>query len=137
MKQPVCWILALIGFSSCNTGNTSEAGKNKWVPLRADSINVVTLADTLVIYESVCRGCAFEGTVQFGVSDSLGIVELLDVITTDNNSPESTGGSASKDILLKAVKPGNTTFKLYKILAPETAKDDSSRFVAYTVEVKK
>ncbi len=113
----------------------SDANTNKWVSLRSDSINMVKITDTLVIYESICRGCAYEGTVQFSISDSLEIVKQLEVITEDGNNPEEAGGSISKDILLKPMRPGITTIKLFKILAPNTAKEDSARFRTYSIHV--
>ncbi len=134
MRTGIIWIIGLLLVASCSNKD-KEASANNWISLRADSINTVKLGDTLVIYESICRGCAYEGTVQFGISDSLEMIKLLDVISSDNNSAEVAGGSISKDLLLKPVQTGTTTIKLYKILAPDTAKEDSAQFRTYTITI--
>ena len=90
----------------------------------------------MVIYESTCRGCAYEGSTNFGISDSLGIVKLDNVITTDNSSPDMAGGSISKDLILVPLKTGTTAFKLYKFWEQVATAKDSARFTTYTVEVK-
>ncbi|MBK8311990.1 MAG: hypothetical protein IPL04_14870 [Chitinophagaceae bacterium] len=65
------------------------------------------MTDTLVIYESTCRGCAFEGSTNFEISDSLGIIKLYDIITEDNNPSDMDGGSISKT-LARSTKRHNT-----------------------------
>ena len=56
---------------------------------------------------------------------------------SDNNSDDMEGGSISQDVLLKPVRTGTTTIKLYKILSPGTAKEDSAQFRTYTITIKK
>ena len=135
MRTGTTWIISLLLIASCSNKD-KEASASNWISLRADSINTVTLSDTLVIYESICRGCAYEGTVRFGISDSLEMIKLVDVIGSDNNSDDMEGGSISQDILLKPVRTGTTTIKLYKILSPDTAKEDSAKFRTYTITIK-
>jgi len=127
-------VATLFLLASCRN-KEGDTNTTNWVSLRADSINVVKITDTLVVYESICRGCAYEGAVQFGISDSLEVVKLLEVITNDNNSAEVEGGSISKDILIKPIRTGITTIRLFKILAPNTAKEDSARFRTYSIHV--
>ena len=106
------------------------------ISLSTDTINVVKLTDTLVIYESTCRSCAYEGSANFGISDSMNIIKLADIITTDNSSPDMNGGSISKDLILVPQKTGTTIFKLYKFWTQEKTAKDSARFTSYKIEVK-
>ena len=104
--------------------------------LLTDTLNVVKLSDTLVIYESTCRGCAYEGSTHFDISDSLGLVKLLNVVTIDNSSPDMAGGSISKDLILIPLKTGAATIKLYKFWEEQTTAKDSARFTSYKIEVR-
>lgn len=127
----------LVSFSACNDSDKKETKeKDTRIALRADSINTVWLSDTMVIYESICRGCAYEGSTRFNISDSMDIVKLLDVITHDESSPDMQGGIVGKELELIALKPGTTSVRLYKLLSEQTAKEDSARFTTYTIEVK-
>jgi len=101
-----------------------------------DIINVVNLTDTLVIYESTCRGCQYEGSTRFEINDSLGLIKLQDVITTNNNSGDMAGGSIGKELLLVPLKTGTTRLKLYKFWSDKTAREDSAKFKLFTIEVR-
>jgi hypothetical protein len=106
------------------------------IMLLADSVNSVTLKDTMVIYESVCRGCAFEQSTKFSIEDTAGVVEIAHIETHDNSSPDEDGGSIGKTIVIVPKKSGHTIFKMYKFWdEPITAKD-SSNFTLYNIEVK-
>ena len=124
----------MIGIISCN--NSTPDVVDKRIPLRTDTINVVKLSDTLVIYESTCRGCEYEVSTNFAISDSMNIVKLAHVITTDNNSVEMNGGSIRKDLVLVPVKTGVTNMKLYKFWAKEKTAKDSARFTSFKIEVR-
>ena len=124
----------IIGIISCNNGTPDVVDKR--IPLRTDTINVVKLSDTLVIYESTCRGCAYEASTNFSISDSMNMIRLINVITTDNNSPEMDGGSISKKLVLVPVKTGTTNIKLYKFWQMERTAKDSALFTSYKIEVK-
>lgn len=105
------------------------------IVLQSDVQNMIKMTDTMIIYESVCRGCAYEGSSSFGISDSLGIVELIHTETQDNNPPEMTGGNISKILVLVPKKTGSTNMKLYRFLmAPATAAD-SANFTTYNIQV--
>ncbi|HAO46016.1 MAG TPA: hypothetical protein DCQ97_03765 [Chitinophagaceae bacterium] len=140
MMKQVSWFTAVfIILISCNDAGNSdkkEERKNNRVSLRSDSINVVKLTDTLVIYESICRGCVYEESVRFKIADSAAVIKLLTVNTHDNSSSDMQGGNIGKELLLVPVKAGNTRMKLYKFLSPETAHEDSARSQTYTIEVK-
>lgn len=123
-------------FICCNSSNEEKAGAHSWVSLRSDTLNVVKLTDTLVIYESTCRGCAYEGSTYFSLADSTDIIRLDKVITSDNNSPDVAGGNVSKTILMFCAKPGKTNFKLYKFPASNATAADSAFFTRFTVEVR-
>lgn len=137
MKTLLSIPVLLVSFSACNDRDKKETKeKDTRIALRADSINTVWLSDTMVIYESICRGCAYEGSTHFNISDSMDIVKLLNVITRDESSPDMQGGSVDKELELIALKPGMTSVRLYKLLSEQTAKEDSTRFTTYTIEVK-
>ena len=126
--------LASMVVTSC-TNNTKDVVDYR-IALRTDTINVVKLTDTLVIFESTCRGCEFERSTNFAINDSMNIIKLADVITTDNSPADMDGGSISKDLILVPVKPGTTIMKLYKFWTVEKTVKDSARFTSYKIEVK-
>jgi hypothetical protein len=137
MKKLFLFPVAVVFLLCCTNAKKEITGTtdNKLM-LRTDTINVVRLSDTLVIYESTCRGCKFEQSTRFDISDSLGIIKLLNTVTTDNNPPDMDGGSVSKDLILAPQKTGSTSFRLYKFWGPETASKDSAMFTTYAVEVR-
>ena len=137
MKKIFLFAFIVIIFIRCNNDTKIEVLKeDKRIALRTDSINVARLTDTLVIYESTCRGCEYEGSTRFDISDSLGIIKLLDVITNDNNPVDMDGGSISKELVLVPLKIGTTSIKLYKFLSEKTTSEDSARLKTYTIEVR-
>ena len=80
MKKIFSIVFVSIAFVSCTNStkdvvdkdivvDKKDAVDNK-ISLRTDTINIVKLTDTLVIYESTCRGCAYEGSTNFGISRS-------------------------------------------------------------------
>ena len=137
MKNLILVIVSALFILSCtNNKKEKEIENDNRIALHTDTLNVVKLADTLVIYESTCRGCAFEGSTSFEISDSLGIIKLYDIITEDNNPSDMDGGRISKTLVLVPTKIGTTTFKLYKFWKQERTAEDSARFSSYSIEVK-
>lgn len=141
MKKITFIPVLFFAFASCtNSKKEKEAVKetieDNRISLRSDTVNLVKMTDTMVIYESTCRGCAYEGSTNFDISDSLGVVKLDNVITTDNSSPDMAGGSISKTLVLIPVKAGLTRIKMYKFWTQEKNAKDSARFTSYTIEVR-
>lgn len=137
MKKLIVLPATLVFLICCNNANKEKNDKeNTRIILRSDTLNVVKLTDTLVIYENACRGCAYEQSTHFDINDSLGVVKLLDVITTDNNPPDVDGGNVSKELILMPQKIGTTAFKMYKFMNQQVTATDSTRFTLYQVEVK-
>ena len=120
----------------CNNNKQKVTEKDNRIYLRTDTLNVVKLTDTLVIYESVCRGCAYEGSTYFSINDSMGNIVLQEVITKDNHSPDVAGGNISKILILTASTIGKSSFKLYKFTNGLPTEKDSAIFTRYNVEVK-
>ena len=120
------FFIALISMvvTSCNNSTKDVVADNR-ISLRTDTINIVKLTDTLVIYESACRGCAYERTTDFAIIDSMNIIKLFDIVTTDNSPADMDGGSNSKDLILVPQKTGTTIIKLYKFWDPEKTGKDS------------
>lgn len=137
MKKISVLICIALSLFSCtnNTKDKNEVADNR-IALRTDTLNVVKLTDTLVIYESTCRGCAYERSTNFAISDSLDIIKLADIVTTDNSPADMDGGSISKDLVLVPQKTGTTNMKLYKFWKQEKTAADSARFTTYKIEVK-
>ena len=129
-------LLVSAAIISCSNNPKSDKTKDtdKRISLHSDTVNVVKLTDTLVIYESVCRGCAYETSTNFAITDSMNIIKLADIITTDNNPSNMDGGSISKDLIFVAQKPGTTVIKVYTLLFKNPA--DSTNFTSYKIEVK-
>ncbi|MCC6721674.1 MAG: hypothetical protein IT243_05685 [Bacteroidia bacterium] len=90
---------------SCNTKTI-----DKRIPLKSNIENNVKLGDTLVIFASDCKGCAFSTTYSF--KDSLGIIKKTNYKSYDP-CPECDGGSYSVEIEFVALSTGKTTLKMY------------------------
>jgi len=138
MKSFLAFVVIVVFFFNCiNKKKKETEQKNTKVLLRTDTLNVVKLGDTLVINESTCRGCAYESSTAFAVKDSFDLVKLLNVETTDNNSPEMNGGSISKNLILVPVKTGKTFLKMYKFWQGVPAEmNDSLPFTPYQIEIR-
>ena len=138
MKKVLALVVVVSFFFNCiNKKNKEAEQKDTKVSLRTDTLNVVKLGDTLVIYESTCRGCAYESSTAFAIKDSFDIVKLLRVETTDNNSPDMAGGSVSKNLILVPAKSGMTTLKMYKFWkGVPSSMNDSLPFTPYQIEVR-
>ena len=119
---------------SCSNSDKKAVEKDNKIALHADTLNVVRLTDTLVIYESTCRGCAYETSTSFDISDTAGIIKMHAIITTDNSAPGTDGGNISKDIILVPQKTGSTVVKLFRFLKPDSK--DSTDVKLYSIEVK-
>jgi hypothetical protein len=131
-------LISLAFLASCNNQketDTDEVKDNK-LSLNSDTLNVVKLTDTLVIYESTCRGCAYESSTHFSLVDSLDLIKLDKIVTVDNNSSEMSGGNISKQLILVPVKTGSTILKLYKFWDQKETAKDSANVVSYKIEIK-
>jgi hypothetical protein len=125
--------LMLFGFSCNQPGK--ENNKNK-VRLRTGTLNQAKLSDTLIVHQNTCRGCAYEYSTHFDVSDSQQLVQLNKIVTTnDVQSKDSIG--VGKDLFLLPVKTGRTKIKLYKFYGSEATAEDSSHAIVYEIEIKK
>lgn len=130
-------VIALVVIACNSKEKENPTAKNdRKIALHTDTLNVVKLSDTLVIYESTCRGCAYEGSTRFSIDDSLGIVALDKVETIDNNPPDMAGGSVGKNLIIVPKKIGTTKFKLYKFYEEQHTAQDSANAISYTIEVK-
>ena len=136
MKKTILLIVIVIALVCCTNNQITITKQDTRIALQADKLNVVKRTDTMVIFESTCRSCAYEQSTNFGISDSNGIIKLHDIITADNNSDNMNGGSISKTLELVPLKTGITTFKLYKFWKHEHTAADSAKFVTYSIEVK-
>jgi len=140
MINKIFFILTVsVAVLSCSNNPKSDDKKDvadNRISLRTDTVNIVKLTDTLVIYESTCRGCAYEASTNFAISDSMNIIKLADIASADNNPPDVAGGSISKTLILVPQKPGTTIIKLYKFWSQEKTAADSARFSSYKIEVK-
>lgn len=135
MIRILFFALVSTAFVCCNN-NSREVIEDNRIALQTDTLNIVKLTDTLVIYQATCRGCAYERSTNFAISDSMDIIKLTDVITTDNSPADMDGGSISKDLVLVPQKTGITNIKLYKFWKQEKTAEDSARFTLYKIEVK-
>lgn len=138
MKKIFFYPFVLIFLLCCTNAKKEKTADTKAkVMLRTDSINIVRLTDTLVIYESTCRGCAYETSTAFAIKDSFEMVKLLTVETVDNSSPDMAGGSISKNLLLVPVKTGSTNLKMYKFWEGiPSSMSDSLPFTTYNIEIR-
>lgn len=139
MRRSIWMAIFFIGIiAGCKNykQDTNASLKNNWIMLRSDTMNLVRISDTMIIIESACRGCVYEATTSFSISDSMGMLELSHIETLDHNSPEMAGGSISKNLILVPKKNGKTVIKVYKFLRQPINKEDSSNCTNYSIEVK-
>jgi hypothetical protein len=140
MKKIIRLLLASTLLISCtNNGKNETPPEDKRISLRSDTVNVVKLTDTLVIYESTCRGCAYESSTAFAVKDSMNILKLLSVHSSDNNSPGMDGGNVGRQLIIVPTKAGSTVMKMYKFWegVPSNMSDSIPYTEAYQIEVIK
>lgn len=130
--------VVLIGIvAACsNSKKKNNPTEDNRIYLRADTLNIAKMTDTLVISENVCRGCAYEESTKFIIADSLAVVELDHIETHDNNHPDTDGGYLSKNLIIVPKKTGTTTIRLYKFWEEPFTAEDSARFTTYTIEIK-
>lgn len=138
MKKILLAVVIISILVACNNAKKEKIpGKAEGrILLRTDTLNVVKITDTMIIYESICRGCAYEGSTEFTISDSLGIVKLDHIESHDNNPPETDGGYISTNLILVPEKPGTTTIKMYKFWEKPYTAEDSAQYTSYSIEVK-
>ena len=130
-------VVSLFLFSCTNQEKKETKQMDAKIALRPDTLNVVKLSDTLVIYEGTCRGCAYENSTAFVIKDSLDLLKLLQVETSDHNSPDMAGGSVSKNLIIVPVKTGSTLLKMFKFWKEVPAViTDSLPFTAYKIEIR-
>lgn len=134
--RSLTFVSIIILLTGCQQAKKQDHIVDTRIVLRSDTINIVKVNDTLVIPESTCRGCAYENSTSFEINDSLGIIQLAKIITTDNTPDNVAGGSISKLVVLVPVKTGTTTFKLYKFWSEVKTGTDSANASTYTVTVK-
>lgn len=137
MKQFIT-IACICILAACNNkAETPEEAPSNLVIMTAAGKNTAGLNDTLVIYENVCRGCAYENSTQFDIEDSMQLVTLQKIETIDNNPADMDGGTIDKHIYLVPVKTGITKLKLYKLSTQDHTAADSLSFTVYDLEIKK
>ena len=134
MIRSILLIIAGVIALGCNSGDKTK-DKNK-IYLSKDKLNIAKLTDTLVINENTCRGCAYEYSTHFDIDDSLKIIKLDKIVTTDNNRSDVAGGTVNKDLFLVPVKLGSTKVKLYKYYNQKATAGDSSHYSVYSIEIK-
>ena len=137
MKILLAALIVMLFFLSCNSDEKKlQSIKDNKISLRTDTVNVVKLSDTLVINESTCRGCAYEQSTHFDISDSMKLIRLQGIVTTDKNSSDMSGGNVSKQLILLPINTGTTTIKLYKFWKQEETAKDSANAVSYKLEIR-
>jgi len=92
-----------------NQKKEKQVTNNDLVIMTPDELNSAKPGDTLVIYENICRGCAYEESTHFEVTDSLGLVKLAKIETIDNTPPDVDRGSIDKHIYLLPQKKERQT----------------------------
>ncbi|MFY8089665.1 MAG: hypothetical protein ACOVMI_00300 [Chitinophagaceae bacterium] len=109
--------------------NQKQLPKKDYVLLRVDTINVVKLNSSLMFAQSTCRGCANQYIPNYSIKDSLGLIQLMRINNTDENSNNEVGGSADRSLEFKAIKTGKTILYVYKsYLSKDTINDKNETF---------
>jgi hypothetical protein len=130
MKNLMIVIAAIFVLIACKNNKKEEpSGKGKAIEIQANTTNVVTLADTLLIHESDCVSCGY--TTSFEIKDDQGILKMGDKKNIYNDSiPQKPGAPNHFYLVLLPQKKGTATFKLYK------SEMDTAYVTSYTIEVK-
>lgn len=138
MKKTITIAMMVLFIASCNNKKKYKpTTEDNRTALRSDTTNVVRMTDTIVIFESTCRGCAYEQSTHFDVLDSLGIIKLQNIITTDNNPSDMDGGSISKQLILVPLKSGTTHIRVDKYWKePADTTDNKPVSTFYTIDVR-
>lgn len=139
MKWALLAAILLFSFYSCDYFSRKKyVGENlNRIVLRSDTLNSVRLSDTLMIFESVCRGCAYEQSTNFVLFDSLNLVELHHIETHDDNPDNMAGGSINKNLIIFPRQTGITRIKVYMFLQNPTSKGDSTNYIFYNIKITK
>lgn len=131
-------VLLFFVFSCHENSNANKKKYNHFTELQKDSVNVVKLGDSLVIFEGTCRGCEYEESTTFEIEDPEGLMVLERVETVDYSHSNVDGGSISKTLILTSQKTGNTQLKVFKFYDPddeELKSKDALHFVSYKIKV--
>ncbi len=129
-------LFALLLLSACNF-NSKKSTLDNYKFLNTDSVNYVQLKDTMILYQYVCRGCAYEQSTSFGIKDTAGIVQLISVSSGSNvGSSNEVGGSVGKELQLVAFKKGSTIVDLYKSDDFKTKFDEEDRIAQIKIVVE-
>lgn len=129
----------ILFFAGCYTKSpeNEKQEKNSMLELIPGKLNEATMADTLFVSASSCRGCAPEYTPQYELTDSMSVVSLHSVEVVDNNPPDMDGGSLENRIVMLPLKTGSTIIKLYSFMTGDSARQDSSQYTAYQIRIQK
>lgn len=137
MIRSLLLTFAILVIVSCNNSTKEPEKKpSDLIIMTPGGLNDAKLTDTLVIYENVCRGCAYEKSTHFEVVDSNELVRVSKIETIDNTPPDTDGGSIDKHIYLVPVKAGSTKIKLYKFDNDNPTAEDSATFTTYAIQIK-
>lgn len=131
-------IIFIVIASGCNDPGQKKPAKTSGLIIMTPlGKNLAQMNDTLVIYETVCRGCEYEKSTHFEIADSMNLVQTVKTVMLDYNAPGTEGGSIDKHIYMVPVKPGHTKIKLYKFNTETPTSEDSLTFTYYDIEIKK
>jgi hypothetical protein len=129
-------VFVLIAFSCNDTEQKKPAKASDLIIMTPQGKNVAQMNDSLVIYETVCRGCEYEKSTHFEISDSMDLVKIIKIETLDQNSHNTKGGFIDKHIYMVPLKPGQTKIKLYKFNTETPTAQDSLSFTYYDILIK-
>ncbi len=136
MKRLFLFPLLAIMLIACES-DIEKRYKNM-VSLRQDTLNVVHLNDSLVVYSGICRGCEYQFTVEFSAHDTAGIISFVELQTIDDNPPDMAGGSLYKNLIFAPQQEGNTLLNVYRFLNPRDSiltMEDSAMVQTYSIKI--
>src|SRR5574337_1182165 len=98
MTKYLMTVLILMTFGCNNTSQKTTTKSSDLIIMSPQGKNLAQMNDSLVIYETVCRGCEYEKSTHFEISDSMNLVKIVKIETLDHNSPGTEGGFMDKHI---------------------------------------
>jgi hypothetical protein len=134
MKRSIQLILILFLVFSCETQDSQlKKTTGKRIILNPYYDNVAKLNDTLIISESTFRNCEYEELTDLKIEDSLNLIKLGEIVSTEHKSPNRKRTTIGKDLLLVPVEKGITTIKLYRFYKQEVFARDTG---FYTITIQ-
>jgi hypothetical protein len=130
-------IFACYTLLSCKNQETIKHDKVNGITLQSDSLNIVKLTDSLVIYETLCGGCNDDTMrASFDIQDSEGLLKAQEERTVSDRRPGKEDNPVLKTFILVPLNTGSTKLSVSKYWHQPGATEDSESHKEYLIEIR-